>query len=465
MVCAGRDIGTDLPTLLKELVAVLPQDQSTMLRIGMTNPPYILQHLESIASILAHPCVYSFLHVPVQSGSDKVLQAMKREYTVAEFKQVADTLTRLVPDLHLATDIICGFPGETVEDFEETVALVQEYKFPELHISQFYPRPGTPAARMKKVPTGEVKNRSRQLTSLFESFTPYEKLEGRVERVWVTDTASDGIHLVGHTKSYVQVLLPDTMGLLGSSVDVKVTSVGRWSVMGEVLGPVIQPAKGLNGTSNGPSQKCESDLRDNLDAENCCPNQEGGPCSCSGINGVSEEKSCATACLSSAPDFCAHNGNTNCSTEDVCRNCGAGKTSSSSSSSQVHSGNTHCTTEDLCGNFDAEKTRSSSSQVHSVSSTAICEGVPNCSTLQKHGSSEMHKSQFLSNGTEYLGSDGMHDGTEVQKLSHSTWQGRSIGMKLGKLDYFLIAGMVLGLSGIISGLFLVSLSMERWPLA
>jgi threonylcarbamoyladenosine tRNA methylthiotransferase CDKAL1 len=74
MVCAGRDIGTDLPTLLKELVAVLPQDRSTMLRIGMTNPPYILQHLESIASILAHPCVYSFLHVPVQSGSDKVLQ-------------------------------------------------------------------------------------------------------------------------------------------------------------------------------------------------------------------------------------------------------------------------------------------------------------------------------------------------------------------------------------------------------
>jgi hypothetical protein len=59
----------------------------------------------------------------------------------------------------------------------------------------------------------------------------------------------------------------------------------------------------------------------------------------------------------------------------------------------------------------------------------------------------------------------MHDGTEVQKLSYSTSQGRSIGMKLGKLDYFLIAGMVLGLSGIISGLFLVSLSMERWPLS
>lgn len=67
---------------------------------------------------------------------------MNREYTVDDFKKVADTLLHLVPDLHLATDIICGFPGETVEDFEATMALVKQYKFPQLHISQFYPRPG-----------------------------------------------------------------------------------------------------------------------------------------------------------------------------------------------------------------------------------------------------------------------------------------------------------------------------------
>lgn len=67
---------------------------------------------------------------------------MNREYTVDDFKKVADTLLRLVPDLHLATDIICGFPGETVEDFDATMALVKQYKFPQLHISQFYPRPG-----------------------------------------------------------------------------------------------------------------------------------------------------------------------------------------------------------------------------------------------------------------------------------------------------------------------------------
>ncbi|GBG77947.1 hypothetical protein CBR_g25878 [Chara braunii] len=127
----GRDIGTNLPELLQALLAELPTDGRTMLRVGMTNPPYILQHLEAIAEILCDARVYAFLHVPVQSGSDAVLKAMNREYTVAEFRQVADTLRNLVPGLHLATDIICGFPGETEEDFEATMALVKEYRFPE----------------------------------------------------------------------------------------------------------------------------------------------------------------------------------------------------------------------------------------------------------------------------------------------------------------------------------------------
>jgi threonylcarbamoyladenosine tRNA methylthiotransferase CDKAL1 len=70
---SGRDISTNLPNLLNAIVVELPVDQSTMLRIGMTNPPFILEHLKEIAAVLRHPCVYSFLHVPVQSGSDAVL--------------------------------------------------------------------------------------------------------------------------------------------------------------------------------------------------------------------------------------------------------------------------------------------------------------------------------------------------------------------------------------------------------
>ncbi len=101
--------------------------------------------------VLNSPFVFSYMHIPLQSGSDAVLAAMNREYTSAEFCRVADTLLAKVPGLELATDIICGFPGETDEDFAATLDLVRRYRFPHTHISQFYPRPGTPAARMKKV--------------------------------------------------------------------------------------------------------------------------------------------------------------------------------------------------------------------------------------------------------------------------------------------------------------------------
>lgn len=256
----GRDIGSNLPLLLNAIVAELPSDRSTMLRIGMTNPPFILEYLQDIAEVLRHPSVYSFLHVPVQSGSDRVLDAMNREYTVSDFRTVVDTLNKLVPGMQIATDIICGFPGENDEDFEQTVSLIQEYKFSQVHISQFYPRPGTPAARMKKVPSTGVKRRSRELTTLFESFNPYQGMEGQIERIWITEIATDGIHLVGHTKGYVQVLViaPDIM--LGTSMHVRITSVGRWSIFGEVIEsiePVTVPQEPKSNIGTSPSDSCQ----------------------------------------------------------------------------------------------------------------------------------------------------------------------------------------------------------------
>jgi hypothetical protein len=77
----GRDIGTNLPTLLRRMVAQLPPDGRTRLRVGMTNPPFILDQLPAIAEVLRHPAVFAYLHVPVQSGSNRVLAAMNREYT------------------------------------------------------------------------------------------------------------------------------------------------------------------------------------------------------------------------------------------------------------------------------------------------------------------------------------------------------------------------------------------------
>ncbi|GLH02026.1 Threonylcarbamoyladenosine tRNA methylthiotransferase [Gryllus bimaculatus] len=229
----GRDIGTSLPELLWQLTDVIPE--GCMMRVGMTNPPYILEHLEEMSKILSHPRVYSFLHVPVQSGSDAVLGDMKREYCRADFEHVVNFLKERVPHLSIATDIICGFPTETEEDFAETLTLCEKYKFPSLFINQFFPRPGTPAARMPKVPTQEVKKRTKQLWELFQSYLPYSGREGEIHNILVTEVSHDKKHYVGHTKAYEQVLVPQSEGLLGKMVSVKIVSTSKHSMVGELL--------------------------------------------------------------------------------------------------------------------------------------------------------------------------------------------------------------------------------------
>ena len=111
--------------------------------------------------------------------------------------------------------------------------LCRKYEFAELHVSQFYPRPGTPAARMRRVDTAEVKRRSRELTAFLESYQPHARLVGTKQRVWVMDTARDGRSLVAHTKGYVQVLLSpgedgeEARRLMGNSAIVEIVDARR----------------------------------------------------------------------------------------------------------------------------------------------------------------------------------------------------------------------------------------------
>lgn len=229
----GRDIGTSLPELLWQLVEVIPE--YCMMRVGMTNPPYILEHLEEVAKILRHPRVYSFLHIPVQSGSDSVLGEMKREYNRKEFEHIVNFLREKVPGVTIATDIICGFPTETEADFEETMTLCEKYKFPSLFINQFFPRPGTPAAKMPRIPANLVKKRTKRLTDLFNSYEPYTNKVGESHTVLVTEISHDKKHYVGHNKFYEQVLLPMETDLLGKAVNVRIVSATKFSMLAEII--------------------------------------------------------------------------------------------------------------------------------------------------------------------------------------------------------------------------------------
>uniref|UniRef100_A0A8D0BMP5 tRNA-t(6)A37 methylthiotransferase n=1 Tax=Salvator merianae TaxID=96440 RepID=A0A8D0BMP5_SALMN len=272
----GRDIGTDLPTLLWKLVEVIPE--GAMLRLGMTNPPYILEHLEEMAKILNHPRVYAFLHVPVQSASDSVLMDMKREYCVADFRRVVDFLKEKVPGITIATDIICGFPGETDEDFQETMKLVEQYKFPSLFINQFYPRPGTPAAKMHQVPAQIKKQRTKELSRLFHSYNPYDHKIGERQNVLVTEESFDTRFYVAHNRFYDQVLVPKNPEFMGKMVEVDIFEAGKHFMKGKpvsdarVFTPSIsQPLP--KGEISGLTEEFRHALKNGSESK-ACPSAE-----------------------------------------------------------------------------------------------------------------------------------------------------------------------------------------------
>ncbi|KAG8571533.1 hypothetical protein GDO81_011687 [Engystomops pustulosus] len=254
-----------------------------MLRLGMTNPPYILEHLEEMAKILNHPRVYAFLHIPVQSASDSVLMDMKREYCVADFKRVVDFLKERVPGITIATDIICGFPGETDEDFKETLKLVEEYRFPSLFINQFYPRPGTPAAKMEQVPASVKKQRTKELSQLFHSYNPYDHKIGQRQHVLVTEESFDLQYYVAHNRYYEQVLVPKDQAFMGKMVEVEIFEAGKHYMKGNPLSDckVYTPSitKPLQkGKVSGLSEECKS-LLNNGSSTRVKPPEERGEAS------------------------------------------------------------------------------------------------------------------------------------------------------------------------------------------
>merc|ERR1712083_417409 len=133
------------------------------------------------------------------------------------------------------TDIIAGFPTETEQDFEETMDLVKKYKFPSLFINQFFPRPGTPAAKMKRIPTRDVKKRTKEITEFFHTYKPYENRLGKIYTVLVTETSHDGNYYVGHNEFYEQILVPKREELMGKMFQVRIISSCKFSMTGELL--------------------------------------------------------------------------------------------------------------------------------------------------------------------------------------------------------------------------------------
>ncbi|KAK2953097.1 putative Threonylcarbamoyladenosine tRNA methylthiotransferase MtaB [Blattamonas nauphoetae] len=196
----------NLPRLVTEICKAIPPH--VMIRVGQTNPNHLFVHLADYVDMYRLPNVYKFAHIPVQSGSNTTLKAMRRAYTVEQFRTVVETLRKEIPNITILTDFICGHPGETEEAHKETIALCNEMQFPFMNITQMYPRKGTPAFEMEKIPSATVKARSRELSALMRQANPLEPMRHlRNQPVLFTDIADDGSFLIGHLDNYIKVIL------------------------------------------------------------------------------------------------------------------------------------------------------------------------------------------------------------------------------------------------------------------
>ncbi len=155
----GRDLRTDLAELLE---AIRGLSGDFRVRVGMMTPNLVTEMQSRLITAFDSPKIFKFLHLPVQSGDDIVLQHMRRLYTSMEFKCTVDTFRTEFPNLTLATDVIVGFPGETEEAFENTLKLLKEVKPDVTNVSKFFARPKTVAARIIDglVDREEIKRRS-----------------------------------------------------------------------------------------------------------------------------------------------------------------------------------------------------------------------------------------------------------------------------------------------------------------
>ena len=227
----GRDSGEKLSDLIKEVANL---DGDFRVRVGMMHPKNILNDVDEIIDAMKHPKVYDFIHLPVQSGSDKVLSDMRRGHTISQYTEIVSKFKREIPDITLAVDIIVGYPTESDEDFDETIKLLRQIKPSLVHLSKYQHRKGAISSSLDEIPPVIMKKRSKLLSQIKEEITKEENavLVDSIQNVLVVEKGSKG-GFIAKTNSYIPVIVDDVE--LGTFVDVKITEATSTYLKSELL--------------------------------------------------------------------------------------------------------------------------------------------------------------------------------------------------------------------------------------
>lgn len=231
--CWGFDINDNLANLLNDIDKI---QRKFYLRVGMGNPNNFIKILDEVVEAFHSEKVYKFLHLPVQAGSNAVLKHMRRGYTVEEYETIVETFRKEFPKLTLSTDIICGYPTETDEDFQETLRTVKKTRPNISNVSRFWERRGTPAADLPQLPHDVRKERARMVTELTTAIQIEDNNQwiGWKGEALMTEKGPKG-GLMARNLHYKPIIVDAPETLLGTFATVKITKAEPTYFFGELL--------------------------------------------------------------------------------------------------------------------------------------------------------------------------------------------------------------------------------------
>jgi threonylcarbamoyladenosine tRNA methylthiotransferase CDKAL1 len=229
--CYGFDINTNIVNLLNKLILI---EGDFKIRLGMGNPKYFYKFKEDLVKIYKSKKLYKFIHVPIQSGSDKVLKDMNRQYTINTCKKLLNYFRKNIKNITVATDIIVGYPTETETDFNKTVKILKELKFDIVNISRYGERKNIEALRYKDLHSRIKKERSRKITVLVDNICleNNKKYLNQIKTIYINEVGKNN-SLLGRTDEYKQVVVKK--GRLYESTTVVISEVSNNYLLGNKI--------------------------------------------------------------------------------------------------------------------------------------------------------------------------------------------------------------------------------------
>ena len=232
--CYGMDMSMDLADLLTSIVDI---QNNFLVRVGMMNPMHTKKKFHKLFNIFSHDKIYKFLHIPVQSGNNRVLKSMLRGHSREDYILMCSSFREKFPLSSIATDIIVGYPTESDEEFRDTVELIKSTQPDVVNLSKYGARPGTKAIEMEQVPNSTINARSKSLTSIIKeiSLERNKKWLDWTGNCLVNENGKIDGTMIGRNFAYRPIVLKNSDVVLGNHYNVKIVEAKSTYLVGEIL--------------------------------------------------------------------------------------------------------------------------------------------------------------------------------------------------------------------------------------